>query len=93
MVVPRLRENLFPRRQAHPCEAACVYAKHAEHNDGYRKGTPWPAGKYALSWGHSAEAYKQKYGKELPPSGQKFMELKLRRQGSLKCEREPDNKQ
>lgn len=71
-----------------PCEAACVYEEHAEHNTGYRKGIPYPAGKYALSWGPSAEAYKQKYGKDMPPSGKKFLELKLRRQDSRKRERE-----
>jgi hypothetical protein len=79
-----------------PCEAACVYEEHVEHNTGYRKGIPYPAGKYALSWGPSAEAYNKKYGKEMPPSGKKFLELKLRRQqDSRKRERErtPDPQQ
>jgi hypothetical protein len=85
------------RRDGTPisCEAACVYEEHAEHNAGYRKGIPYPAGKYALSWGPSAEAYKKKYGKEMPPSGKKFLELTLRRQESRKREREhpPDRQQ
>jgi hypothetical protein len=85
------------RRDGTPisCEAACVYEEHAEHNAGYRKGIPYPAGKYALSWGPSAEAYKQKYGKEMPLSGKKFLELRLRRQESRKREREhtPDRQQ
>jgi hypothetical protein len=72
--------------RAIPCEPACVYEDHAEHNAGYRKGIPYPAGKYPLSWGPSAEAYRQKYGKEMPPSGKKFLELKLRRQQTTQKE-------
>jgi len=54
-----------------PCEAACVYEEHAEHDTGYRKGIPYPAGD-ALSWGPSAEAYKRKVRQGYAPFRRKI---------------------
>jgi hypothetical protein len=61
-----------------PCEEVCVFADHAEHNAGYKSGTPWPEGKRKLFWG-SPEEYQKKYNKEMPEKGRAYLyNLELR---------------
>ena len=71
-----------------PCDKECVYAEHAEHNTLYRAGKPYPAGKPPLSWG-TIDSYKAKYGKEMPPSGKRYLELRVSKYRNPKREREP----
>jgi hypothetical protein len=60
-----------------PCEHQCVYNEHAEHNKEYTAGKAWPAGKAPLHWG-TLDSYKEKYHKEMPASGKKFIELRAK---------------
>jgi hypothetical protein len=62
-----------------PCEEACVFAEHAEHNAGYKSGTRWPDGKKRLYWG-SPEEYQKKYNKEMPERGKIYLEMRARNQ-------------
>jgi hypothetical protein len=58
-----------------PCEEACVFEEHEEHNAGYKSGVAWPAGKRRLFWGSPAE-YQRKYNKEMPERGKIYLELR-----------------
>ena len=62
-----------------PCEDACVFEDHADHNVAYKTGTPWPSGKRKLFWG-SPEEYVKKYGKEMPAKGVAYLELRAKYQ-------------
>ena len=74
-----------------PCEDACVFEEHEEHNKGYKSGKPWPQGKRKLFWGSPAE-YQAKYGKEMPERGKLYLELKRERakEYELKRQRQTD---
>ncbi len=60
-----------------PCEDACVFAEHADHNTGYKSGVQWPQGKRKLFWG-SPEEYQRKYGKEMPEKGKLYLEMRAK---------------
>jgi hypothetical protein len=60
-----------------PCEKQCVYSEHAEHNQDYKKGKAWPIDKTPLTWGTFA-SYQDKYKKEMPNTGKKFIELRAK---------------
>ena len=60
-----------------PCEKQCVYSEHAEHNQDYKRGKAWPIEKPPLTWG-TITSYKDKYNKEMPANGKKFIELRAK---------------
>jgi len=62
-----------------PCEEACVFEDHAEHNAGYKTGVPWPDGKKRLFWG-SPDEYQKKYHKEMPERGRIYLEMRAKYQ-------------
>jgi|GEM_PF-3058257 len=68
-----------------PCERQCVYSDHEEHNKDYKKGKAWPIEKAPLTWGTIA-SYQEKYKKEMPAIGKRFIELRAK-QISRKRER------
>ena len=58
-----------------PCEPTCVFVDHAEHNQQYKNGAPWPADKPKLYWG-TPEEYLKKHGKEMPEKGKIFVAMR-----------------
>jgi hypothetical protein len=70
-----------------PCEKACVYSEHAEHNSKYLDGHPWPKNKPALTWG-TEELYLKKYGKPMPLMGKKYIEARDKQRRKRERERE-----
>jgi hypothetical protein len=60
-----------------PCEEACVFEEHADHNTGYKSGVKWPQDKRKLFWG-SPEEYQRKYGKEMPEKGKLYLQMRAK---------------
>jgi hypothetical protein len=69
-----------------PCENACVFEEHAEHNAGYKTGTAWPADKKKLFWG-TPEEYLKRHGVQMPERGKNYLEARAKFQAK-KRERE-----
>ena len=69
-----------------PCEKTCIFADHADHNHEYKKGKAFPLDKAPLTWGTEA-AYLEKYKREMPHVGKKFLELRAKHQRKRDRER------
>jgi hypothetical protein len=70
-----------------PCEKTCIFADHADHNQDYKRGKSWPHDKPALTWGTEA-SYLEKYKREMPRAGKKFLELRAKHQRKRDRDRE-----
>jgi hypothetical protein len=70
-----------------PCINKCVYSEHAEHNNGYQQGQPWPSNKPPLTWG-TVQGYLIKYGKEMPQIGKNYLEKRAKNQRKRERDRQ-----